>query len=49
MIVGSAVGGYLFDRGPGLPFLASSVLIVASIALALAFFRMKPDAPGLAP
>ena len=49
MIVGSTAGGYLYDRGPGLPFLFSSALVVASIPLSLLFFRMQANAPSPTP
>lgn len=45
MIVGSLVGGALFERWMGLPFILAGVLNVVSIALALIFFRLTT--PGV--
>jgi len=40
MVVGSLLGGVLFDRAPGLPFLISGALTGAAIAVAVTFFRV---------
>jgi MFS family permease len=41
MIVGSMVGGVLFEWGMGLPFLVAGVLNLLSIVLAFLFFQTK--------
>jgi MFS family permease len=40
MMAGSMLGGYLFERAAGLPFLVSGTINVLLIALAVFFFRM---------
>jgi predicted MFS family arabinose efflux permease len=38
MIAGSLLGGALYDRGAGLPFLIAGALNVASVGLVFVFF-----------
>jgi MFS family permease len=46
MIVGSMVGGALYERWAGVPFLLAGALNVFSIALAFVFFQMVRRARG---
>ena len=41
MILGSLLGGALFDRWMGLPFLIAGVLNLLSVALTFSFFRLS--------
>jgi MFS family permease len=46
MIVGAMIGGALYERQPGLPFLVAGLLSVFSIALSFAFFRSASRTPS---
>ena len=46
MIVGAMIGGALYERQPGLPFLVAGLLSVFSIALSFAFFRSASWTPS---
>jgi MFS family permease len=53
MIVSALSGGFLYEAGPGLPFLVSAALGVPALALTVVFFRMVPlrgagGTPGVA-
>jgi MFS family permease len=40
MMAGSMAGGFLYERGPGLPFLVAGALNLGAIVLATIFFRI---------
>ena len=46
MMLGSLLGGALYVRGPGLPFLATGAANVFSIGLAIAFYRVAAGDQG---
>jgi hypothetical protein len=45
MMLGSLLGGALYVRAPGLPFLVTGAANVLSIGLAIAFYRVRSEGP----
>jgi predicted MFS family arabinose efflux permease len=44
MMIGSLVGGYLFQQRAGLPFIVTGAVNVLSVLLVVAFFRVAAQA-----
>ena len=44
MMIGSLLGGYLFERRAGLPFIVAGTVNVLSVAVVIAFFRVAARA-----
>ena len=46
MMIGSLLGGYLFERSAGLPFLVTGAVNILSVALVVVFFQVAARAKG---